>query len=452
MRYLLLFFMLNASAWSIHAQTLDFQLIVASEQGDQKEVLSLLRKGANVNAVTDEGVSPLMYATDKGDLAMMKLLLEYGADPNRKPFNGINALMNACLNNNYEAVELLLQYRAKPDERDHNDYTPLMYAANYGHYAIADLLLYHGADASLKNKEADVMMIAAYEGDTALIRLLIHYKTDINSSDDKKITPLMIASQRGHLEAVKLLCENGAEINAKNALGRTALAVAAENGQDQVVKYLLEKESDATVRDEKGLTARDLAKLKGYRNTAQLIEKQDFISPVKPWFTAMNAGFNQWFNGHDYMMGFVWGFYEGLSGLNVSMTFQFRPHRNAILQKTDDNTYYQFRERRSNLGIELVKTFMLTRTQNSSVAAYAGAGIQYSYGSYKAVRRRPDDAFLFSPTAGIQFRGKSSGLTLGYRYLNYRTPESAPHLFTLGLNLYFPLKTLPSSNKYLYWF
>lgn len=51
------------------------------ENGDVKGLKALLRRGANVNAMRDDGVTPLALAAARGQVEVTELLLKHGADP-----------------------------------------------------------------------------------------------------------------------------------------------------------------------------------------------------------------------------------------------------------------------------------------------------------------------------------------------------------------------------------
>ncbi len=64
------------------AQTNGDRLIEAAQNGDTDLARELLAKGADVNAKTRYGATPLFFACDKGNVELTKLLLENGADVN----------------------------------------------------------------------------------------------------------------------------------------------------------------------------------------------------------------------------------------------------------------------------------------------------------------------------------------------------------------------------------
>ena len=61
-------------------QSLNDELLAATASGDVEAVTALLGQGANVNAESGRGVTPLYVAADRAKLALVKLLLERGAD------------------------------------------------------------------------------------------------------------------------------------------------------------------------------------------------------------------------------------------------------------------------------------------------------------------------------------------------------------------------------------
>ena len=66
----------------ICAQNLNEELITAARKSNVEAVKTLLAKGADVNAKTEYGATPLFFACDRGNAEVVKLLLDAGADPN----------------------------------------------------------------------------------------------------------------------------------------------------------------------------------------------------------------------------------------------------------------------------------------------------------------------------------------------------------------------------------
>jgi len=109
------------------------------------EVERLIESGANVNAVTPFGRTPLMSATAYGHINIVRFLLENGADINIKDtHNGWTALMfsTGLKNEEFEIAQLLIENGADVNETStKHGATALMMACNKCHYKIAKLLI-----------------------------------------------------------------------------------------------------------------------------------------------------------------------------------------------------------------------------------------------------------------------------------------------------------------------
>jgi hypothetical protein len=106
----------------------------------------LLNRGADVNAKSVLGLTPLIAASERDHQDVVQLLLDKGADTNaRKVINGRTALMSACQWGYLGVVKLLLEKGVDVSAKDRDGRTALMIAQKNGHYAIVELLKAHGA-------------------------------------------------------------------------------------------------------------------------------------------------------------------------------------------------------------------------------------------------------------------------------------------------------------------
>jgi ankyrin repeat protein len=78
---------------------------------------ALIERGADVNAVNAQGVTPLMIASARGNLPMIGLLLEAGADPTTTSKAGKTAIDIARDNLNEDAVKSIELFKATISER-----------------------------------------------------------------------------------------------------------------------------------------------------------------------------------------------------------------------------------------------------------------------------------------------------------------------------------------------
>src|SRR3989442_1042587 len=92
----LLVFLFLANAFRFGADSPD--LLVAIRNGDYSLTQTLLRAGADVNAVDSDGTTALMHSVIESDLKMMQLLIDSGANVNAKNALDSTALMYAATN------------------------------------------------------------------------------------------------------------------------------------------------------------------------------------------------------------------------------------------------------------------------------------------------------------------------------------------------------------------
>lgn len=179
--------------------SIDKKLFYAVGSGNLTLVKKLLRQGLNVNEKDEKTLTPLHIAADSKEdgSQMILLLLKAGADINARTAYGSTPLkMSLQVYAHDNNAKTLLENGA--DVNLANDYygdTPLHSAAE-GRFEIVKMLLERGANPNSVNKNGD--------------------------------SPLMNAVSSGQLETVNLLIASGADVSLKNTKGKTALMIAEE--------------------------------------------------------------------------------------------------------------------------------------------------------------------------------------------------------------------------------
>ena len=187
----------------------------AVERRDQAHVRSLLKGGADVNAIQPDGTTALHWAAYNEDAETAALLVKAGANVNAANHFGVPPLAMACANGNAAVVRLLLDAGADPNAAMKGGETVLMMASRSGNVDAVKALLVHGArhDATERRGQTALMWAAA-EGHAAVVRALIEAGADVNATLDSGFTPFLFAVREGRIDVVRVLLEHGIDVNA----------------------------------------------------------------------------------------------------------------------------------------------------------------------------------------------------------------------------------------------
>ena len=222
-------------------------LHAASAQGCLDAAQVLLKYGADVKALGEDGQTPLHLASVGGHLDIMRLLFDNGADPNARDNQKLTPLYIASDIGHLEMVQLLLEHGGVVNVQCDDNQTPLHRASALGHLQVVQLLLEHDADVHAQDTYGDTPLLqASASGHLEIARLLLDFGADANAENKYIGTSLHQASLRGHLEIVELLLKWGADADACDYLGRIPLHSASEQGHlavAQVLQEHMEKQS-----------------------------------------------------------------------------------------------------------------------------------------------------------------------------------------------------------------
>lgn len=115
----------------------------------------LIKSGHDVKSLDDGGEECLFYAlcSTEGSRAMIELMLNNGADVNAISTSGLTPLMSATANGNLNAVNALIEAGAMINSADKFGATALMAAAESGFTSIAKSLIQSDADVMLMDND-----------------------------------------------------------------------------------------------------------------------------------------------------------------------------------------------------------------------------------------------------------------------------------------------------------
>lgn len=146
----------------------------AALNGNLEKVKESIGKGADLNAVDNEGRTALMYASFNGHTEIVRLLLNEGAEVGIRDPMGRTALLFASTGPFAETVKLLLDHHADPNITDKDEhFSPLMHAAAEGQLQVVKLLMERGADPALKDIDGETAaLFARNKGHTEVAGLI----------------------------------------------------------------------------------------------------------------------------------------------------------------------------------------------------------------------------------------------------------------------------------------
>ncbi|KAJ6681257.1 hypothetical protein OIU74_019687 [Salix koriyanagi] len=178
--------------------TILFQQIVTKPQ------FIFLRMGANPNAATDEGLTPLHFAAKSGLKKLLLLLIMKGAKVDAKANSG-TPLQWAASHGQKKAVEILLDKHADPNMVFDFVHSPLMASILASSFECVKLLLRAGADPNTCSRGKTPLEVAASNGETEIMRCLLNAGADPKVTNNFGFTPVEVAALAGHSEGVRIL-------------------------------------------------------------------------------------------------------------------------------------------------------------------------------------------------------------------------------------------------------
>ncbi len=428
-------------------------LIMAAERGDMDSVLSLIEKGLNVNEITGDGVTALMYASNNGSLEIAEVLVEHGADINAIPSNGITALSSACLNNHYDLTLFLLQQGADKEIADDYGITPLLYATVNDYYEITELLLMFGANPMHTDMEgATALHAAAIYAQPDIAWLLLDYGAEINSRDVFGFTPLMMAVQHGRYEMVDYLLKNNASINLRTKDGLSSLAIAIANNQIIIAEKLIELGANPKERISYTDNLMNLALWQGDEELISLVQKYNVRRNILPDFKTLRVSGNVLLNTEDFFNGLNATLEDHKYDLLITAGWYTRPVRSRILREYSEGWYDQLWEQRHMFFGGLHKGFPFRHAFSiNEEGLYAGLNITYSKGHYWGTYRYPEPGWHLVPVLGYYKASSWWFYNIGYQYLQLNIHDKSAHFLKFEAGIRFGIKNDPVIYRTIYW-
>ncbi|KAK6352070.1 hypothetical protein TWF730_008902 [Orbilia blumenaviensis] len=198
--------------------------------GANREIIKiLLDKGANIEASDSDGRKPLAHAILNGNAGVVQVLLDKGANVEATGLEGRTALFDVIANPLREEVQrhillLLLERGANIEATDKDGFTPLSWAVSCrlgtGTVSLSSLELLIAKGAVMKTgivrgKPYSLLYTAIFHDDDALVTLLLDKGANIEERHKLGPTPLFYALRQKKMQIVRLLLEKGANKEVK---------------------------------------------------------------------------------------------------------------------------------------------------------------------------------------------------------------------------------------------
>ena len=187
-------------------------LMIAAIRGHINALTLLIKHGADVDLQDSDGYKALHFAVYGSDISseIFSCLIGIGADVNARTNNGVTPLMIAAEEGHINAVTSLVKCGANVHLQDKDGQTALHHAMQSPQASICEVL-----------------------------SCLIKNGADVNAHTFRNETPLMLASRDDHVNVVTFLIKHGADVDLQDKDGDTALHYAASSSLPEIVETLL---------------------------------------------------------------------------------------------------------------------------------------------------------------------------------------------------------------------
>jgi len=215
----------------------------------RKSLFNACTTGDNVNKIVEDireyvhtrnnkGQTLLHVACLNGHKENVVTLVEKGADINARDNDGQTPLHVACMRKHVDVVIYLLRHgRVDINARDNDGWTPLHVASANNHNEVVAYLLGNGrVDINARDNDGRTPLHVAHAD---VVFTLLDNGAAINARDNDGQTPLHLACTNVNEEGVKALLKNGADMTARDNNGKMPHELTEnENIQGILQEYL----------------------------------------------------------------------------------------------------------------------------------------------------------------------------------------------------------------------
>jgi len=245
--------------------------LVAAARDDQvSQALTLIDKGANVNATAPDGTTALIWAVHHDEVSLIERLLKAHANVGTANEFGATAMSEAATFGDTAVIEKLVRAGADVDSPNADGQTALMILARTDNVKAAEFLIRHGASVNAREQwlGQTALMWAAARGQPQMVKLLLEHHADPNARAYANLfrrqvtaeprvqarpaggfTPLLYAARQGCIDCAKYLVEGGADVNLTDPEGVSPLLLATLNFHFDISAFLVQHGADVNKWD-----------------------------------------------------------------------------------------------------------------------------------------------------------------------------------------------------------
>lgn len=438
---------------SFYDDALNYNLMIAASKGYPSEIERLIEKGADIEAETPEGATPLVFAVSNDKTDAVRTILAYKPVVDIITNNYETPLLIAVKDGFFDTAELLIRAGADINYRDKYGATPLHYAALYGYLDLADLLLYYDAETDIKTTDGTTaLLVSVWSGTPTIADLLLQNGADPENKDNNGFTPFLLASYFGDTVMMNILYKKGAFIYAVNNKKYNALDLSIMAGQKAASDFLLKigNWTDQTAALDPYLIA------SRYRNKDMIsvLKSAGIPGKIRYEIDQISLTLSSRFFIHDYYSGFSLAFREPLLNLGFTAGVDTKLWYTRVLKKSSENLYYQYLNKGSLAYAGVFRDFSLKENPGKCSLFFSPSLLAgYSFGNIlKGTSEAPSNKFRLIPSAAIRVTGLNLSFSAGLEYIRSDFYHTGPLWFRAGISYNYYLDNVRIKIRPPRWF
>ena len=422
---------------SFYPGALDYNLMIAASQGYISEIDRLIQKGADVNAKTDQGATPLVFAVSNNNEASVKTLLKYDPILEEVTVNNETALLIAVKNRNFTITETLLRAGADVNWKDSHGATPLSHASINGFLEIADLLLYYDAEIDTRSDEGITPLLASIAAGYADVSdLLIQNKASLEIKDNNGFTAFLMAAYYGDTVIMDLLYKSGAYIYASNESRHNALTILISTGHTEAVKYLLRIGNKWVTDINDVFNPYNVASKYRNKEALEILRKNNVPGQIKLNIDQIAITPSARFNPNDFYSGISFSLKEPYLNGGFVLGCDMKLWYTRILVKNSESLYYQYMDKGALAYAGLFKDFELTNNPGKVNLLLSTSLVSaYSFGNkLKGTNISMENKFKVIPSVSLKCTKLNLSVITGFEYIKTPYYKDGPLWLRVGLS------------------